>query len=558
MTAPTFTNRFRAIIKPRYARLIACLAVLCLIVTPARSQQGAGLGTLHGAVRDEQGKAISGAVVSLSAKEGSQTLTANADAQGGYSFSGLRDGVYSLQVSLAGYADGAIPSIFLAPSESKVVDLTLGLAKAPSSKNAAVPQFFDPPQFTVAGVTDTTSLGGHGSDTVVRTREEIAKETTLLGKAQPGVQPVSPADERLLREAADRDPHSFSPNHQFGEALIARGKAREAIPYLERAAAAKAGSYENAYDLVLANADAGNYEKARMQATALLPNHELPNHDQAELHHLLGDIGEHLGNSLEAVREYQRAAELDPGEGYIFDWGSELLLHHAPEPALEVFSKGNHLFPRSARILIGLGAALFSRGSYDQAVQKICEASDLNPDDAAPYLFLAKMVSGNAVPAEALVEKLHRFVTLQPQNAEANYYYALALWNQHKNSSADVTQNVAEIETLLRQAIRVDEKFAAAYLQLGIIHSEQKDFPAAIADYRQAIQVAPRMPMIMEEAHYRLAHAYRETGESEKAKAELQIYEQLARASARQAERERHEIRQFVYTLRDQPPAQVQ
>ena len=36
-------------------------------------------------------------------------------------------------------------------------------------------QFFDQPQFAVAGVTDTTNLGGHGSDTVVRTRETLAK-----------------------------------------------------------------------------------------------------------------------------------------------------------------------------------------------------------------------------------------------------------------------------------------------------------------------------------------------------------------------------------------------
>src|SRR2546430_13519862 len=43
---------------------------------------------------------------------------------------------------------------------------------------------------------------------------------------------------------------------------------------------------------------------------------------------------------LEAVRQYQRAAELDASEPYLFDWGAELLLHHAPEPAIEVFSKG--------------------------------------------------------------------------------------------------------------------------------------------------------------------------------------------------------------------------
>ena len=161
----------------------------------------------------------------------------------------------------------------------------------------------------------------------------------------------------------------------------------------------------------------------------------LAHHDTAELHHLLGDVQEKLGNSLEAVREYQRAAELDPSEAYLFDWGSELLLHHAPEPALEVFTKGNRLFPHSVRMLIGLGAAWFARGSYDQAVQRICEASDLNPTDSMPYLFLGKMQSAETAPSEKIVERLHRFVTQQPENAEANYYYAVGLWKLRRGSA---------------------------------------------------------------------------------------------------------------------------
>jgi hypothetical protein len=50
-----------------------------------------------------------------------------------------------------------------------------------------------------------------------------------------------------------------------------------------------------------------------------------------------------------------------------------------------------------------------------------------------------------------------------------------------------------------------------------------------------------------------LAQIYRRRGQSDKAKEELKIYQQLATESAQRVERERHEIRQFVYTLRDQP-----
>ncbi len=55
------------------------------------------------------------------------------------------------------------------------------------------------------------------------------------------------------------------------------------------------------------------------------------------------------GNALEAVRKYQRAAELNASEQNFFEWGAELLKHRAAEPAAEVFRKGTRLFPHSTR-----------------------------------------------------------------------------------------------------------------------------------------------------------------------------------------------------------------
>jgi tetratricopeptide (TPR) repeat protein len=140
---------------------------------------------------------------------------------------------------------------------------------------------------------------------------------------------------------------------------------------------------------------------------------------------LLGDIEEKSGNPS-AVRQYQRAAELDPSEPYFFDWGSELLLHRAVEPAIEVFNKGNRSFPRSARMLVALGVAWYSNGSYDQAAQRLCEASDLNPGDPKAYLFLGKIQSVETMQSECSTERLARFMRLQPENALA-YYYAVNL-----------------------------------------------------------------------------------------------------------------------------------
>jgi len=461
--------------RPLFRELAQCgLIVLAATLAGTAYAPQSSSASLHGTIRDTQGNPVEAATVQIQARGSSDTQTAQTDVQGVYRLAGLHEGVYRLKIAKNGYADGQIDSVFLSPNENKSVDLTL----QPLNAILVKPQFFDQPQFTVSGVTDATNLGGHGSDTVVRARESLAKETATLGNGPPPPT-TDAATTNILKKTAE-------------------------------------------------------------QIRALLAQR-----DQPGLHHQLADIDERLGDSLEAVQQYQRAAEMDPNEQYLFDWGAELLLHHAPEPAAEVFTRGNRLFPRSARMLVGLGAASFTRGNNEEAVKQVCEASDLNPGDTAPYLFLGKMLRTQDVPSPEAVDRLRRFVTLQPQNAEANYYYAVAL-----GKSSPGPEGNGRSESYLRTAIRLDPNYAPAYQQLGILHSEHRDYAAAISDYEHATQIDPHM----EQAHYRLAQAYRLLGKAEKSKEELRLYEELSKESTEQAERERHEIRQFVYTLRDQPP----
>lgn len=520
-------------------RLGLHLSICCIALCSAHSTAQQARACLSGVVRDGHGSPAAGATVHLQAKDKApgEGSTAQTDLKGQYRFDGLREGVYLLFTSMPGYEDSRIPPVFIGPNESKTVDLTLG---APHSPGASQPQFFDQPQFTVAGVTDTTSLGGHGSDVVARTRESIAKETVSLSKSA-AIPSANPVLERELRLNAARDPSDFDSNHRLGRLLVEEGKAADAIPFLDRAAKLKPEDYDNSYDLALANADAGNYAEARDRAKALIATH-----DKAELHHLLGNVEEKLGDPLEAVHQYQRAAELDPSETYLFDWGTELLLHHAAEPAIEVFTKGNHLFPQSVRILIGLGAALFARGSDEEAVTRLCQASDLAPNDPAPYVFLGMLL--RAAPSSfPFAEKLHRFVTLKPDNAEANYYYAFALWKLPPMPPDRARMD--QIESLLHKALHLDPKLASAGMLLGILYSEEGKHPDAISAYQGAIAANPQLG----EAHYRLAQEYRQMAETDKAKEELRLYAECEKKSAETVERERHEIPQFVYTLRDQP-----
>jgi tetratricopeptide (TPR) repeat protein len=500
-------------------------------------------------VRDSGNRPVAGATVSLQAKS-AQTFAVRTDSAGAYRFSAVRQGVYTLRAEMAGYGDTTSSAFLVGPNEFKTIDLTLESAKAsaPQASSAGQPEFFDEPHFTVAGVTDTTNLGGHGSDTMVRNREALAEATVSLGKQAPGSSLTSSsrsAAEKSLREAVEHQPASSDSNYNLGKLLVDEGKAREAVPYLEQASRLNPGNYDTAFELAVAYARAGDYERSRTGVRALLIANDKSQPEKAEPHHLLGDVDERLGVPLEAVREYQRAAELNPSEPNLFDWGAELLVHRAVEPALEVFTKGNRLFPHSVRMLTGLGASWYALGSYDQAAQFLCAASDLNPDDPNPYLFMGKIQAVENSQSDAIVERLARFVRLQPQNALTDYYYAVSLWKRRK--SPEDVENLPQVKSLLEQAVHLDPNLGLAYLQLGVLYSERKDIPHATSSYQHAIDATPGL----EEAHYRLALAYRQAGESSKAQAELQLYEQITKEKSEEADRQRHELQQFVYQLRD-------
>jgi tetratricopeptide (TPR) repeat protein len=408
-----------------------------------------------------------------------------------------------------GYGEAIVGPVSLAQKETKKIDLTLESTKAstlhnaPPSKPASgkpgeqIPEYFDEPQFTVAGVTQATNSGGHGSDTVLRTTEALAKATVSLSKeSSVGSKPnTSAVTESSLRDAVTRNPK-----------------------------------------------DPG-------------------------LHHLLADAEEKLGNPLQAVREYQRAAELDPSEPNLFDWGTELLTHRALEPATEVFSKGNRLFPKSVRMLIALGVTWYARGSYDRAAQCLVNASDLAPGNPTPYLFLGRMQSVEGTPSEGSVERLRRFAEVQPNNALANYYYAVSLWKQSasavepgRDAKRD-NERSARVESLLQKAVHLDPKLGAAYLQLGILYSQRKDFSRAISAYQKAIEVSPEADSpeqttpefteTLEVAHYRLSQAYLRTGNKTRAQEELQLHDRLSKKTKDKTEHERFEIQHFVISLQN-------
>jgi tetratricopeptide (TPR) repeat protein len=411
-------------------------------------------------------------------------------------------------------------------------------------------EFSDKPNFTIAGVTDWTAVGGHGSDSALRTSEDLARETlTLKPDRSDRLRPASPSDaskeneaENKLRTALAGAPGSFAGNHQLGEFYFHFGRYRESIPLLLAAYQIDPAMDGNTYDLALAYKEAGDFSRAQ-EYVQKLSTHR----DSADLHRLAGELDEKLGDPLAAVQEHELAVRLDPSEQNYFEWGSELLLHRAVWQAVEVFRNGARLYPKSPRMLAALGTSLFGAALYDEAALRLCDASDLNPTEPEPYIFMGKIEKESPAPLPCVEQKLARFLQKQPDSSLANYLYAMAVWKRQE-LRAD-SPALQQVERLLAKAVKIDPKCVDAYLQLGILYSSQHSYEKSIGFYTKAIEVDPQLG----EAHYRLGVAYDRTGEPQKAKREFALHDEIEKQKAAAVERQRREIKQFLVVLQGQP-----
>ena len=453
-------------------RPLLILGALCalpaILLTPLRAQQEPKqeLAVVEGTLHDSQNHAIAGAAVSLECSGLTKPLTAITDSRGHFRFDSLPAAVCTVIAKSDTSSEAKEGPFTLHASETKSIILLLA-KPSPKDTSAAI-EFSDEPHFTVAGVTDTTALGGHGSDRVMRNSEAMSKDA----------------------------------------ASLVRKSAAPAVT------------------------------EAELRAS-------LAKQETAGAHFQLAEIEESRGRPLEAVKDYQRATELEPTEPHLFAWAAELLLHRASVPAAEVFTKGQRLYPRSVRMRLGLGAALYAQDRRAEATKVFIEASDLDPSDPTPYLFLGRLQATESDLPAGWTDRMKRFADLHPENATAHCLYAAALATQGGEEN-----NSEAIESQLKTAIALDPKLGTAHLQLGILFAQRMDYPAAVAEYQKAIETTP----LPDEAHFRLAEVYRRMGQTEQASRETVLFKQVSAQKRQQVERERHEIPQFVYTLRDQPP----
>jgi tetratricopeptide (TPR) repeat protein len=489
---------------------------------------------IRGTVHDAAGKPVAGAMVRVVQQNTGRIQEVATDASGSFILSEPAGFGYRVAAHGAGkHSTGAEVTLKLDSSPVNLVLNQEGDLPQPSMQGNDTMEFADQPSFTVAGVTDWTAVGGHGSDSVLRTSEDLTRATLSLKSEKSQAEPAQTASESQLEANLLRDPAGFTANHQLGSLYLHQEKYEQSVPLLLSAFRADPSNHQNEFDLAVAMKETGDVVKAREHVKHLLA-------DQATAadHRLAGELDEKLNDPLDAVKEFEEAVRLDPSEQNYFEWGSELLYHRAVWQALDVFKTGAQAHPQSERMITALATALFAGARYDEAALRLCEASDLQPADSEPYLFMGKIELAAPNPLPCVDEKLARFVAQKPENADANYLYAMALLKRQTQDAA----TLEKIESLLTKAVALNDKCSDGYLQLGILAASHRDLAQAIAYYQKAIAANPQLS----DAHYRLGVAYDRVGEHQKAVEEFRMHDETKKLEAEAIDRQRREVKQFV------------
>jgi len=520
-----------------FFKRIAGIAIAAAGLVPCTAASGQALpaeaqAVIQGTVKTSTGKPASGVTIQLNCHSG--PLMTTTDAAGRFGFSIAAGSACTVNAQSGDERSVAQSLAALSAGETRQVNLVL----RPSNDAQSTMEFSDKPNFTVAGVTDWTAVGGHGSDATLRTSEDLPRETLSL-KTRGVAANASPAgveEEKKLRAAVAAAPESFSANHQLGAFCLNLADYKAAVPPLKAAYLLDPADRANEHDLALALSGVGEYKAAREHVERLLAAK-----DEADLRRLAAEIDEQLGDPLSAVREDEQAVHLDHSEQNYFAWGSELLLHRAVWQAVDVFRQGTKAYPQSSRLLTALGTALFAGARYDEAAEKLCAASDLDPANPEPYTFMGNADIAAPDPLPCVESKLARFVTQHPESAQANYLLAMAVLKRHEQSE--------KAEVLFKEAVRLDPQLAEAYLQLGILAASQHNYPEAMSYYQKAIVTNPKLG----EAHYRLGVIYDRSGKPDLAKQEFKLHEDIEKEQAEEVERERREVKQFLIVLHSRP-----
>lgn len=352
------------------------------------------------------------------------------------------------------------------------------------------------------------------------------------------------------------DSRNHDANYKLGILLLNQGRAGEAIAYLDRVAGsdpAAARALDRAHRMLEGSAqspaksagDAANLGIDYSDSADLKPGGISGSVDaggySSQTQARGSELRQALGTLTPGSPGKPDGADANGAESTAFHRASALLLGGDYAQAANAFQQGASEFHGSARMLLGLGVADYSRGLYAQAIDALCKAVDLSPGQPQAYFFLAQAYSASPAKTEDVLKRVASYASSHPGSATAQYYCALCLWRSRR-TSGQTSADPKQVERLLSSAVSLDPALAEAHFELGVVLADQGQAQRAASEFGSAVALDPQWA----EAHYRLGQVYRQSGESDKARSEFDESERLRKSGDTEDQRLRAEIRRFL------------
>jgi tetratricopeptide (TPR) repeat protein len=247
------------------------------------------------------------------------------------------------------------------------------------------------------------------------------------------------------------------------------------------------------------------------------------NPDEAKPYHWRGWVLERLEETDAAMKDYQKALELDPGLLAVRLRMAEILLERSDPPeALVYLEPLSKQFPDNPEVLALLGRCRFLQGQTEEARRLMEAAVKQRPQDSSLLNTLANLdlADGKAVEAEQWARQA---LKVDSTDAEAENFLAGSLRMQGRLKEADAAQEQYEKDKiLLRKVNRMlgedadpnhPTRNAGDFYEVGALFLRTKQDRQAEYWLNRALELDPRHRPTLKA----LAEYYEGKGDNEKA-----------------------------------------
>jgi tetratricopeptide (TPR) repeat protein len=325
-----------------------------------------------------------------------------------------------------------------------------------------------------------------------------------LGLQQPDKAAI---EIRAMLDVADREPDLVP---ELAELFLAHRDFQSADRLL--ASATKQPPTDRLQiDLALTQAGLGQLDKAQTTLEAVLE------HAPESVTGLVaaGQVASQQLNWAAAEEAFSRADGLAPNRpGILFGLVSAQLYGFHAESALQNARRLHSLAPDDLRSTYLFALALFGAKRGEEAKPYAEKVLAAHPDDREMHLILADVALNSDHDLSAARTHAELCLKSNPDDPGALYYLGMA--QKMEGNLAGAIQSLSTSVT--QNAMNADAQAA-----LGAIYLQSGDISGATHALEQAVALAPEDA----QNHYQLALAYSRLGSSAKAKAQLDLYQQI-------------------------------